>query len=160
MTEPMAAFFAPPVPKTSFLALRDRPDAIRRVRVFAGTAVFGLPHAADEIELVAAELVTNAIRATRRLGRIRDDLWPIGVELTVTARYVHLAVSDPDHRPLAGVDRGGRLAEAGRGLGIVDWYAATRWVRYRERGKTVHVVVAARDVTLGPRELAAIGAPA
>lgn len=165
MTDPQAATLTPPtghpiIARPSHLFLRDRPDAIHRTRAFAGAAVFGLSYAVDEIELIAVELVTNAIRATRLLGPIPEDLWPIGVEIAATARYVHVAVSDLDHRPIGGTDRGGQLAETGRGLGIVDYVAATRWVHYREHGKTVHVVVAAPGVTLTPAELAAIGAPA
>jgi hypothetical protein len=55
-SEGQGAVVTPPAvrgtsPRPSFLALRDRPDAIQRVRRFAGAAVFGLPYAADEIEL-------------------------------------------------------------------------------------------------------------
>jgi hypothetical protein len=143
----------PNLARPSFLALRDRPDSIHRLRQFAGSAVFGLPYAADEVELIAVEIVTNAIHAVRNLGREPYDLWPIGVEITATHRYMHLKVTDPDHRPIAGVDEGGQLAEHGRGLGIVDHLAAARWVTYAEHGKTVHVVVAASGATLTPAEL-------
>lgn len=145
--------------RPSFLALRDRPDAIHRLRVFIGAAIFGLPYAADEVELVAAELVTNAIRAVRRLT-IGDDLWPIGVEMTATYRYVYLAVTDLDHQPIAGVDRAGQLAENGRGLSIVDQLVAARWVVYAEHGKTVNVLMVAPGVELTAVELEQIGAPA
>ncbi|MEV0403957.1 ATP-binding protein [Actinoallomurus sp. NPDC050550] len=145
-------------PRPSFLALRDRPDAIHRLRVFVGAAVFGLPYTADEIELIAVELVTNAILHTRKLT-LPEEAWPIGVEMTATSRYMHLAITDPDHRPIAGIDKGGQLAEHGRGLGIIDHLAAARWVVYAEHGKTMHVVVAASGVVLASEELRQIGVP-
>ncbi|MEV5752117.1 ATP-binding protein [Actinoallomurus sp. NPDC052308] len=153
MTEPPAAVAASPVVRPSFLALRDRPEAIHRLRTFVGAAVFGLPYAVDEIELVAGEIVTNAIRAVRTLGRLPKDVWPIGIEMTATPRYVHLAVTDLDHRPIAARDAGGLLAEQGRGLHIVDHLAVARWITYAEHGKTVHVVIAAPGITLAPAEL-------
>lgn len=161
-SERQGAVVAPPTgrpspPRPSFLALRDRPDAIHRTRRFAGAAVFGLPYAADEIELIAAELVTNAIRAVRTLGPLPHDVWPVGVELAATPRFVHLAVTDIDHRSIGGANEGGLLAESGRGLSIVDWYAVERWVVYAEHGKAVHVVVAAPGVTLTTADLAALG---
>jgi hypothetical protein len=124
--------------------------------VFVGAAVFGLPYAVDEIELIASEVVTNAITAVRTLGALPPDTWPIGVDMTATDRYVHLAVSDIDHRPIAARDAGGLLAEHGRGLSIIDHLAVARWIVYAEHGKTVHVVVAASGVTLTPAELLAI----
>ena len=151
---------SPTLPRPKWLALRDRPDAIHRLRVFVGAAVFGLPYAADEIELIAVELVTNALQHVVRKLKLAPDLWPIGVELTATSRYVHVAVSDPDHRPMPAADAGGQLAEHGRGIGIVDQLVAGRWTVYAEHGKTVHVVVAAPEVELTADELEQIGAPA
>ncbi|MCO5996527.1 ATP-binding protein [Actinoallomurus rhizosphaericola] len=84
---------------------------------------------------------------------------PIRVSIKVTGRYVHLAVTDPDHRPIAGRDQGGQLVEHGRGLAIVDQGAVARWVTYAEHGKTVHVIIVAPGVTLTAEEIAQIGAP-
>ncbi|MCO6007527.1 hypothetical protein NE236_21340 [Actinoallomurus purpureus] len=56
-------------------------------------------------------------------------------------------------------DKGGQLAEHGRGMSIVDHLAVARWVTYVEHAKTVHVVIAAPDVTLTAAELAQIGVP-
>ncbi|GAA4609093.1 hypothetical protein GCM10023195_36320 [Actinoallomurus liliacearum] len=149
-----ASPIAPPRP--SWLALRARPECVAKARSFASTAVFGHPFDAYEIGLIASEIVTNAIRAACALRTWPDDLWPIGVEMTVTARWAHLAVTDPDHRPMPGSDEGGQLAENGRGLSIVDHLATSRWVTYVERGKTVHVVVAAPGIELTTAELAEI----
>ncbi|MCO5986637.1 ATP-binding protein [Actinoallomurus spadix] len=143
-------------PRRSFLALRDRPGVIHRLRAFAGAAVTGLPYAVDEIELIAVELVTNALRHAARKLTLTEDLWPIGVEMTADHRYVHLAVSDPDPQPMPAGDTGGLLAEHGRGLAIVDDLAVARWATYTRHGKTVHVIVAGSGVTLTPGELESI----
>lgn len=140
--------------------MRALPEYARKAREFARTAVFGFPHDPYDIALITSEVVTNAIVATAKLRDWPHDLYPIGVALAVTDRYVHLAVTDPDHRPLPASDEGGQLAERGRGLGIVDQGAIARWVTYTEHGKTVHVVVAALDVTLTAAELEQIGVPA
>ncbi|MEV5704561.1 hypothetical protein [Actinoallomurus sp. NPDC052274] len=81
------------------------------------------------------------------------DAWPLRLDVAACNRWTYFAVTDPDHRPLPASDEGGQLVEHGRGLGIVDHIAATRWVTYAEHGKTVHVVVAAPGVTLTPDEL-------
>jgi DNA mismatch repair ATPase MutL len=75
-------------------------------------------------------------------------------------RFAHLAVTDPDHRPMPAPDQGGLLAEHGRGLTIVDQHAADRWVTYAEHSKTVHVIIPASDITLTGAELAARRTPA
>lgn len=153
-----ASPIAPPRP--SWLALRARPEYVAKARSFASTAVFGYPFDAYEIGLIASEVVTNAIRAASALRTWPDDVWPIGMEMAVTARVAHLAVTDPDHRPMPASDEGGQLAENGRGLSIVDHLAAARWVSYVERGKTVHVLIAAPGVELTTAELAEIKRPA
>lgn len=156
MSESSAAIPARIGPRPSWRALRARPESVRQAREFASTAVFGLAYDPYEVALVASEVVTNAVRAACALRAWPDDTWPIGVEMTATARYAHLVVTDPDHRPLGGVDESGPIAERGRGLTIVDRLAAARWVAYFEHRKAVHVVLAASDVTLTIDELAAI----
>lgn len=146
-------------PSSSWLALRARPEYAGKARRFASTAVFGYPHDSYEIGLITSELVTNAIAATAALRSWPEDVHPIRVAIKVTGRYVHLAVTDPDHRPIPGRDQGGQLVEHGRGLTIVDQGAAARWVTYAEHGKTVHVVIVAPEVTLTAEEVTQIGAP-
>ncbi|MEV5711447.1 ATP-binding protein [Actinoallomurus sp. NPDC052274] len=161
MTEPPSVSRTQTVSRRpSFLALRDRPDAIHRARAFVGAAIFGLPYAADEVELIAVELITNALRHAVRKLPIAEDLWPIGVQMTTTTRYLHLAVTDPDHRPMYAGHEGGLETEHGRGLRIVDHLVAARWVTHAAHGKTVHVVVAASGVQLTPTELRQCGAGA
>ncbi|MCO5994477.1 ATP-binding protein [Actinoallomurus rhizosphaericola] len=145
--------------RPAWCGLRARPGEVARARSFASSEVFGLPFDAYEIGLITSELVTNAVNAARALGAWPDRMSPISIRMIATDRYVHLAVTDPDHRPLAGADRGGRLAEYGRGLSIVDQLAAARWVTYDERSKTVHVLIAATGVILSPAELEKVGMP-
>ncbi|MEV5710538.1 ATP-binding protein [Actinoallomurus sp. NPDC052274] len=140
--------------------LRAQPSEVARARSFASSEVFGLPFDAYEIGLITSEIVTNAVNAARALCEWPDHMSPISIRMIVTDRYAHLAVTDPDHRPIAGVDQGGQLAEYGRGLSIVDQLAAVRWVTYDQRSKTVHVVVAANKVVLTDAELKRIGVPA
>jgi anti-sigma regulatory factor (Ser/Thr protein kinase) len=125
---------------------------VARARSFASSEVFGLPFDDYEISLITSEIVTNAVNAARAMREWPDRMSPISIRMTTTDRYVHLAVTDPDHRPIA-FDEGGQMSEHGRGLAIVDQLAAARWVTYAERSKTVHVVVAASGVTLTSAEL-------
>ncbi|MCO5969203.1 ATP-binding protein [Actinoallomurus soli] len=150
-----------PTPRRpAWRALRARPSEVARARSFASSEVFGLPFDAHEIGLITSEIVTNAVNAARALCEWPDHMSPIIIRMVVTDRYVHLAVTDPDHRPIAGLDQGGQLAEYGRGLSIVDQLAAARWVTYDEQSKIVHVVVAADKVILTDTELMRIGVPA
>lgn len=152
---------SPTEPASIFLPLHARPDAVRQGRRFAAAAVAGHPaYDPYDIALIASEVVTNALIHGSGQREWPDDLWPVSVEVTVTARYVHLAVTDPDPRPLHIPGVGDLTALSGRGLGIVREHARAVWPTYTEHGKTVHVVVAAPDVTLTAAELEQIGAPA
>lgn len=127
-------------------------------REFAVTAVSGHPFDTYEISLVTSDLVTNAIlTAAACLPGWPDEAYPIGFEILTTARYVHLAVTDSDARPVCLADQGVLLAAGGRGMTVVDAYATARWVTYAEHGKTVHVVIPAAGVELAQAELAALG---
>ncbi|MEV5750039.1 ATP-binding protein [Actinoallomurus sp. NPDC052308] len=142
-----------------FLPLQARPEVVRQARRFAAEAVSGHPYDPYDVALLASELATNAVRAATALHPWPDDIWPIGVEVTVTDRYVHLAVSDPDPEPLSARQMGGLLAENGRGLVIIDQHALAWWPTYTEHGKTVHVIVPASGVILTAAELAEIREP-
>jgi hypothetical protein len=127
----------------AFLPLHARPDAVRRARKFAAAAVAGHPHDSYDVALITSELVTNAIVHGSGRRQRPDDLWPVSVEVTVTARYVHLAVTDPDPRPLHIPGVGDLTALSGRGLGIVCEHACAVWPTYTEHGKTMHALVPA-----------------
>ncbi|MCO5995889.1 ATP-binding protein [Actinoallomurus rhizosphaericola] len=147
----------PPEPASTVLSLQVRRDAVRDARRLAADAVAGRPYDSYEIALLASELTTNAVRAAEAMHPTwPDDIRPIGIRLTVTDRYAHLAVSDPDTEPLPAPQHGGLLAERGRGLTIVDQHAAARWVTYGDHGKTVHALIAAPGVILTAAELAEI----
>ncbi|MEV5709244.1 ATP-binding protein [Actinoallomurus sp. NPDC052274] len=147
----------PPEPASASVSLHVRRDAVRDARRFVAAAVAGHPYDAYEIALLASELTTNAVRAAEAMHPTwPDDIRPIGVTLTITTRYAHLAVSDPDAEPLPAQQHGGLLAERGRGLTIVDQHAAARWVTYTDHGKTVHALIAAPGVILTTAELAEI----
>ncbi|GAA0330553.1 ATP-binding protein [Actinoallomurus spadix] len=147
----------PPEPASASVSLHVRRDAVRDARRFAAGAVAGHPYDSYEIALVASELATNAVRAAETMHPTwPDDIRPIGITLTVTDRYAHLAVSDPDPEPLPAQQHGGLLAERGRGLTIVDQHAAARWVTYTDRHKTVHALITAPGVILTATELAEI----
>lgn len=142
--------------RPSWVALRAEPAAVARGRRFAGDVISGHTLDADHaytVRLLVSELLTNAVNAARALREWSYDAWPLRLDVAACSRCAYLAVTDPDHRPLPASDEGGQLVEHGRGLGIVDHIAAARWVTYTEHGKTVHVVVAAPDVTLTPEEL-------
>lgn len=144
--------------RPSWLALWARPEYVGAARRFAATAVSGLPFDPYEISLVTSDLVTNAIlTAAACLPGWPEETDPIGVQLQVTHRYVHLAVTDSDNRS-AGWE--GLLAAGGRGMAVVDRYAAARWVTRGAYGKTVHVVIPASGVELTTAELIAVGVPA
>ncbi|WP_433181661.1 ATP-binding protein [Actinoallomurus sp. CA-150999] len=158
-SDPAVIADRPPSPPSSWLVLRALPEYAARARAFARSEVDGSPHDPYEVALLVSEIVTNAIVATAAMRAWPYDVYPIGMNLVVTDRYMHLAVTDPDHRPLPASDEGGQLAEHGRGLHIVDEGAVARWTVYFEHGKTVHVVIAAPDVVLTAAELEQIGVP-
>ncbi|GAB3967505.1 hypothetical protein GCM10029978_034950 [Actinoallomurus acanthiterrae] len=103
--------------------------------------------------------MTNAVNATAALRVWPDGAWPLRLDVVACNQWTHIAVTDPDHRPLPASDKGGQLAEHGRGLSIVDQVAVARWVVYRERAKVMNVVIAAPGIELTAAELAALEAP-
>lgn len=150
-------------PNPSWIALKISRTSVGMARRFAADAIDGHvtdPDHADNIVLIVSELVTNARNATARLRVWEPRALPLRFGIRATDRWTYMYVQDPDHRPLPASDKGGQLAENGRGLGIVDHLADARWVTYAEHSKTVHVVVAAPGVTLMAAELKQIGAPA
>ncbi|WP_460333848.1 ATP-binding protein [Actinoallomurus acanthiterrae] len=133
--------------------VRALPEYAGRAREFAKNTVTGFPHDPYEVALITSEIVTNAICATAALRNWPDDVFPIDLNVIVTDRYVHLAVTDPVTEPMPAREQGGLLANNGRGLLIVDQHALDRWVTYAEDSKTVHVIVPAPEVALTPAEL-------
>lgn len=142
---------APPWPlqaRLTLAAIATAPSCARgHVRAVAHE--WGLPGLADTAELLASELVTNAVQASERL-RIRADLavvpvvrlWVISNRLSMVI-HVWDASDDMPIRHDAGPDETG-----GRGLMIIDSLAAD-WGSYREATGKVVWAVAAREALSG-----------
>jgi anti-sigma regulatory factor (Ser/Thr protein kinase) len=107
---------------------------------------WGLAELASTAELLASELVTNAIQAAERL-RVRADLAVVPVvRLWLLSDQVSLVIRVWDGneempvRKDAGVD-----AESGRGLMLVE-SLAKEWGAYRKGdGKVVWVMITSAD---------------
>ncbi|MEV5748157.1 ATP-binding protein [Actinoallomurus sp. NPDC052308] len=151
--DPLAVL--PPTPaisRPSWIALSVSRTSVARARRFAAAVIrdhVSDPDHADSIVLVVSELVTNARRAAAEVRRWEPHDLPLRFGLLATDRWVHLYVTDPDPRPL----QPNPAPANGWGLGIVDTYAAARWVGYTQVDKTVHVLVPAPGVTLTAAEL-------
>ncbi|HEY2575959.1 MAG TPA: ATP-binding protein [Streptosporangiaceae bacterium] len=124
-------------PLRSHLELRALPASVRSARQHATTTLheWQLQALADSVELLASELVTNAVRASASAApQIR--FW-----LTSDRRSVLIQVWDGGHsHPIR--QAGGPDAEAGRGLLIVETLS-TRWGCYasqQQDGKIVWAV--------------------
>lgn len=104
---------------------------------------WGLAGLGDSVELVVAELMTNAVSASRSLE------WPSPVRLWLLSDRVNVLVVvwDADPRTPAQVQASElpELAESGRGLTLVDAVSA-RWDWYTTpgaAGKVVHALITA-----------------
>ncbi|AWW43208.1 ATP-binding protein [Streptomyces cadmiisoli] len=98
-------------------------------------AVWRLEHLADDVKLIASELVSNAARHAR--GTV------VRMVVTRTARYrVRVAVTDKS-RDLPQLQIADPLAEAGRGLCLVDALASNWGVIPLPWGKQVWAEVTA-----------------
>lgn len=142
-------------PRVARVELAAVPTAPGLARSFVRHAlgVWGLGGLADSAELVASELVTNAVKATGKpvpQGLYVDvwDLAVIAVELQVNGRGLRVAVEDSSReQPVPQtVDAD---AEGGRGLFLVATLS-TRWgVLPLQGGKVTWA-----ELALGGREVA------
>ncbi|GAB3960421.1 hypothetical protein GCM10029978_009640 [Actinoallomurus acanthiterrae] len=149
---------AGPLGRPDWLALHVHDASAPIARRFAEAVA--VEHGADRdaIGLVTSELVTNALRAARRL--VDDGLvpaWthperPVRIGVLATARWMRLSVTDPDPRPIDPQ----AVPNNGWGLGIIDTLSAARWTTYDAGGKTVHVVVPSPGVELTAAELSVL----
>jgi anti-sigma regulatory factor (Ser/Thr protein kinase) len=102
------------------VVLAPRPDRVRHARRMVTTMLrhWQLEHLRDNAELVASELVTNAIQHAR-------DQHPITVTVAHDERWLSIAVKDRS----AGLPRTAQASawhENGRGLLLVE-YLAESW---------------------------------
>ncbi|MFL6056648.1 MAG: ATP-binding protein [Actinoallomurus sp.] len=153
VADPLVALpSAPASVRPSWIALSVTRTSVAKARRFTAQVIeehVTDPGHADDIVLVVSELVTNARRAASEVRRWQSHHLPVRLGLLVTARYVHVYVTDPDPRPF----EPNPTPANGWGLGIVDTYAAARWISYTRVDKTVHALIAAPGVTLTRAEL-------
>lgn len=125
--EPSAAPPPPPKPWTYTLSIPNDPRAVticrRTLRLIL--SLHGLPHLAEAAELVATELVTNAVQHTKG---------PAAIRLRWSAPVLRIGVWDTDPRPPATpapfTTAPDLALTSGRGLTLVEectdkwgWYA-------------------------------------
>ncbi|GAA4620622.1 hypothetical protein GCM10023196_005320 [Actinoallomurus vinaceus] len=147
-----------PLGRPDWLALHVHDASAPIARRFAEGIAIEHDADRDTIGLVTSELVTNALRAARRL--VDDGLvpaWthlerPVRIGVLATTRWMRLSITDPDPRPIDPQ----AVPNNGWGLGIVDVLSAARWTTYDAESKTVHVVVPAAGAELTAAELSAL----
>lgn len=113
-------------------------DHLHLVRELAGKALAEAgvsDETAQNVQLVASELVANAVRAC-------GDLVPLVVEVETDAAddgvWVRVHDPDPDHLPQrSGVQMDNTFAESGRGLSLIDYLAPDWDVARTPTGKQV-----------------------
>lgn len=138
-------------PLQSYLELGALPSAVPSARLHARFVVaeWGLAAIADTVELIVSELVTNGVKASRKL----DHLPPVWLGLSGNDHQVLVAVWDGNEEPIQVVaDRDDEPpdleAEGGRGLLLVDSLSADWGVHWPDnaRGKVVWSVVTASTI--------------
>lgn len=132
-----------PWPLQTHLELGAFPSAVPRARGHVRTVAleWGLPDLTDTAELLASELVTNAIQASGRLKPADRAAIPV-VRVRVVSDQISMVIhvwdasSELPTRKDIGPDE-----EGGRGLLLVDTLGK-EWGTYREaQGKVVWVMI-------------------
>jgi anti-sigma regulatory factor (Ser/Thr protein kinase) len=143
---------------SSWLRLSPDPQLVRQARdhVLEVLAEHGVDGIAEDVRLIVSELVTNAMRAAQRYAAARNTAWapydrPVSLRVICRPSWVHLIVIDPDPAVPESV-QADLLDESGRGLSIVDSYAALRWWVKGDHGKACHIVVTRDRRTLNSDE--------
>jgi anti-sigma regulatory factor (Ser/Thr protein kinase) len=117
-----------PWPLRDSLELGAQPGAVPSARLHARAILceWKLAPAADTVELLVSELVTNAVQASASV--IGPAYPPVFLRLSSDGHYVLIEVWDASNRPpvLADVDL---LSESGRGLHLVD-ALSVKWSWY------------------------------
>jgi anti-sigma regulatory factor (Ser/Thr protein kinase) len=113
---------------------------------------WGLPDLAEPAELLASELMTNAVQASERLRITGDSPAVPVVRLWLVSDQASIVIHVWDGIDEMPVRRdGGPDEEHGRGLLLVN-ALSTDWGAYRKaHGKVVWVMVGLKDRPLTPR---------
>jgi anti-sigma regulatory factor (Ser/Thr protein kinase) len=136
------------------LALELDPASARTARLFTRTLLAGDPHElVDDVEMVACELVTNAIVHAPENYVLPPYVPPlIHLSLQKERRWILVGVRDP-WPDIPRTPETEHLDEHGRGLRIVYTLAAGCWTRFRDVDKTVYAVVTRPGEMLTSNEL-------
>lgn len=130
-------------PLISSLELRAVPDSLPAARRHARTAAlrWGMRALCDDVELVASELVTNAVEASLRMWRVLGAS-PVPVRLWLASDQDAVLIQVWDSSPEMPERRNpGIEDERGRGLLLVG-HMSRAWGTYRRGiGKVVWVAV-------------------
>lgn len=119
---------APPAVKRQYYAADDHAPHDARLHVRAMLGTWDLRHLADAVQVVASELVTNAIQHS---GGADVMFW-----LTQTGTSVIVNAWDPNPAPPVTVEVG-EFGEHGRGLALVAALSASMGCFPLRGGKTV-----------------------
>lgn len=113
------------------LSLAARADRVTLARSFIEEVLGGRHPCAETAVLLASELVTNSIRhsGSRLLGET------ITITVIVVDNVVRIEVTDCSGSSVPQVRAGGKMAEGGRGLQLVEALAAN-WGYWRDDGRT------------------------
>jgi anti-sigma regulatory factor (Ser/Thr protein kinase) len=129
-------------PLQSYLELGALPSAVPSARLHARLVVgeWGLESIADTVELIVSELVTNGVKASRKL----EHKPPVWLGLSSDGHQVLVAVWDGNEEPIQSPGVGDLElpdleAEGGRGLLLVD-SLSTDWGMYLPEGVPGKVV--------------------
>lgn len=130
-------------------------DARRMVRERLAQAD---PDFVYNVQLVASELVTNAIRLVRAQeapsSRFHPGIW---ISIEARPRWTHLRVRDPYPKVLPMKRQPEAMEESGRGVLISEVVADYVWVEVSPMDKVVHAVFTKPGVTLSQGDIASFG---
>jgi anti-sigma regulatory factor (Ser/Thr protein kinase) len=145
-----------------WLRLPPDPVLVREARNFA-TAVMDEAGVQEktlvgDVRLLTSEAVTNAMRAAERYATNRGRSWrpyefPVALRVVCRPLWVHVLVIDPDPEEPKRQQRDPLDELGGRGLQIIEEFAALWWFRPGTYGKTLHMVVTRPGVDLTPGEI-------
>jgi anti-sigma regulatory factor (Ser/Thr protein kinase) len=127
------------------LVLASDPGQVGMARCLVRAALEyrGLGHYASEAEIIASELVTNAIQHASSADPVADK---IGVTLVRVwdGEAISVVVTDPSPAPPVKRETTAG-SERGRGLQIVEALSAHWGWNHEQRGKAVYAILAKED---------------